>query len=52
MTRTSDPADTSLALRELANSLIIEAFKMRASDIHLEPLPKRELPKRLRQGGE
>src|SRR6266700_2095263 len=28
-------------LIKLVNSLIIEAFKMRASDIHLEPLPKR-----------
>src|ERR1700751_3102129 len=26
---------------KLVNSLIVEAFKMRASDIHLEPLPKR-----------
>src|SRR5438034_4942639 len=28
-------------LIKLVNSLIVEAFKMRASDIHLEPLPKR-----------
>jgi general secretion pathway protein E/type IV pilus assembly protein PilB len=28
-------------LIKLVNSLIIEAFKMRASDIHLEPMPKR-----------
>jgi general secretion pathway protein E/type IV pilus assembly protein PilB len=28
-------------LIKLVNSLITEAFKMRASDIHLEPLPKR-----------
>src|SRR5438132_872510 len=28
-------------LIKLVNSLISEAFKMRASDIHLEPLPKR-----------
>ena len=27
-------------LIKLVNSIIIEAFKMRASDIHLEPLPK------------
>ena len=28
-------------LIKLVNSLIVEAFKMRASDIHLEPLPKK-----------
>ena len=28
-------------LIKLVNQIIIEAFKMRASDIHLEPLPKR-----------
>ncbi len=28
-------------LIKLVNSLIIDAFKMRASDIHLEPMPKR-----------
>src|SRR6266576_1854869 len=28
-------------LIKLVNSMIVEAFKMRASDIHLEPLPKR-----------
>ena len=27
-------------LIKLVNSLIVEAFKMRASDIHLEPLAK------------
>ena len=28
-------------LIKLVNSLIVDAFKMRASDIHLEPMPKR-----------
>jgi general secretion pathway protein E/type IV pilus assembly protein PilB len=33
--------DADAPMIKLVNSLIIEAFKMRASDIHLEPLPKR-----------
>jgi len=33
--------DADAPLIKLVNSLIIEAFKMRASDIHLEPLAKR-----------
>jgi len=33
--------DADAPLIKLVNSLISEAFKMRASDIHLEPLPKR-----------
>jgi len=33
--------DADAPLIKLVNSLIVEAFKMRASDIHLEPLAKR-----------
>ena len=33
--------DADAPMIKLVNSLITEAFKMRASDIHLEPLPKR-----------
>src|SRR5688572_26647027 len=33
--------DADAPLIRLVNQLIIDAFKMRASDIHLEPLPKR-----------
>ncbi len=33
-------ADADAPLIKLVNSMIIEAFKMRASDIHLEPLSK------------
>jgi len=33
--------DADAPLIKLVNSLISEAFKMRASDIHLEPMPKR-----------
>ena len=33
--------DKDAPLIKLVNQVIVEAFKMRASDIHLEPLPKR-----------
>jgi type IV pilus assembly protein PilB len=33
--------DSDAPLIRLVNQLIVEAFKLRASDIHLEPLPKR-----------
>jgi len=33
--------DADAPLIRLVNQLIVEAFKLRASDIHLEPLPKR-----------
>ena len=33
--------DVDAPLIRLVNQLIVDAFKVRASDIHLEPLPKR-----------
>jgi type IV pilus assembly protein PilB len=35
------PVDADAPIIKLVNQLIIEAFKMRASDIHLEPLAKK-----------
>ena len=37
---TGEAVDADAPIIKLVNSLIIEAFKMRASDIHLEPLTK------------
>lgn len=36
-----DTVDTDAPLIKLVNQIIVDAFKMRASDIHLEPLAKR-----------
>ncbi len=35
------PVEADAPLIKLVNQIIVDAFKMRASDIHLEPLPKR-----------
>jgi len=37
----SSTVEADAPLIKLVNGMIIEAFKMRASDIHLEPLPKK-----------
>jgi type IV pilus assembly protein PilB len=37
---TGEAVDADAPIIKLVNSLIVEAFKMRASDIHLEPLSK------------
>ncbi len=41
VTKATDTVDADAPLIKLVNQIIIDAFKMRASDIHLEPLSKR-----------
>ena len=41
ITKATDSVDTDAPLIKLVNQLISDAFKMHASDIHLEPLSKR-----------
>ncbi|NOS70116.1 MAG: Flp pilus assembly complex ATPase component TadA [Verrucomicrobia bacterium] len=41
VTKSKDSVDADAPLIKLVNQIIIDAFKMHASDIHLEPLSKR-----------